>query len=222
MLDSVEVVFAGKEKKAKLLSENEKKIVAFHEVGHALVSALQKHTLPIQKITIIPRTDGALGYVWSVPDEEKQLETKKEMEEEIITLLAGRAAEAIKFDSVTNGASNDIEKATNIARTMITMYGMSEELGMVQLEGITGQYLDRRRVLNCSAETETKIDTEVRNKISVSYDKAYELLSQNVETLDAIAAVLIEKENLTGQEFMKLFEQYQNVALVNKSADLDL
>ena len=222
LLDSVEVVFAGKEKKAKLLSENEKKIVAFHEVGHALVSALQKHTLPIQKITIIPRTDGALGYVWSVPDEEKQLETKKEMEEEIITLLDGRAAEAIKFDSVTNGASNDIEKATNIARTMITMYGMSEELGMVQLEGITGQYLDRRRVLNCSAETETKIDTEVRNKISVSYDKAYELLSQNVETLDAIAAVLIEKENLTGQEFMKLFEQYQNVALVNKSADLDL
>ena len=222
LLDSVEVVFAGKEKKAKLLSENEKKIVAFHEVGHALVSALQKHTLPIQKITIIPRTDGALGYVWSVPDEEKQLVTKKEMEEEIITLLAGRAAEAIKFDSVTNGASNDIEKATNIARTMITMYGMSEELGMVQLEGITGQYLDRRRVLNCSAETETKIDTEVRNKISVSYDKAYELLSQNVETLDAIAAVLIEKENLTGQEFMKLFEQYQNVALVNKSADLDL
>ena len=222
LLDSVEVVFAGKEKKAKLLSENEKKIVAFHEVGHALVSALQKHTLPIQKITIIPRTDGALGYVWSVPDEEKQLETKKEMEEEIITLLAGRAAEAIKFDSVTNGASNDIEKATNIARTMITMYGMSEELGMVQLEGITGQYLDRRRVLNCSAETETKIDTEVRNKISVSYDKAYELLSQNVETLDAIAAVLIEKENLTGQEFMKLFEQYQNVALVNKSANLDL
>lgn len=222
LLDSVEVVFAGKEKKAKLLSEKEKKIVAFHEVGHALVSALQKHTLPIQKITIIPRTDGALGYVWSVPDEEKQLETKKEMEEEIITLLAGRAAEAIKFDSVTNGASNDIEKATNIARTMITMYGMSEELGMVQLEGITGQYLDRRRVLNCSAETETKIDTEVRNKIAVSYDKAYELLSQNVETLDAIAAVLIEKENLTGQEFMKLFEQYQNVTLVNKSADLDL
>lgn len=222
LLDSVEVVFAGKEKKAKLLSEKEKKIVAFHEVGHALVSALQKHTLPIQKITIIPRTDGALGYVWSVPDEEKQLETKKEMEEEIITLLAGRAAEAIKFDSVTNGASNDIEKATNIARTMITMYGMSEELGMVQLEGITGQYLDRRRVLNCSAETETKIDTEVRNKIAVSYDKAYELLSRNVETLDAIAAVLIEKENLTGQEFMKLFEQYQNVTLVNKSADLDL
>ena len=222
LLDSVEVVFAGKEKKAKLLSEKEKRIVAFHEVGHALVSALQKHTLPIQKITIIPRTDGALGYVWSVPDEEKQLETKKEMEEEIITLLAGRAAEAIKFDSVTNGASNDIEKATNIARTMITMYGMSEELGMVQLEGITGQYLDRRRVLNCSAETETKIDTEVRNKIAVSYDKAYELLSQNVETLDAIAAVLIEKENLTGQEFMKLFEQYQNVTLVNKSADLDL
>lgn len=222
LLDSVEVVFAGKEKKAKLLSEKEKKIVAFHEVGHALVSALQKHTLPIQKITIIPRTDGALGYVWSVPDEEKQLESKKEMEEEIITLLAGRAAEELKFDSVTNGASNDIEKATNIARTMITMYGMSEELGMVQLEGITGEYLDRRRVLNCSAETETKIDTEVRNKIKVSYDKAYKLLTDNAETLDAIAKVLIEKENLTGREFMELFEQYQNIKLDDNSAKLEL
>lgn len=222
LLDSVEVVFAGKEKKAKLLSEKEKKIVAFHEVGHALVSALQKHTLPIQKITIIPRTDGALGYVWSVPDEEKQLESKKEMEEEIITLLAGRAAEALKFDSVTNGASNDIEKATNIARTMITMYGMSEELGMVQLEGITGEYLDRRRILNCSAETETKIDTEVRNKIKASYDKAYELLADNTETLDAIAKVLIEKENLTGREFMELFEQYQNIKLDDNSAKLEL
>lgn len=221
LLDSVEVVFAGKEKKAKLLSPKEKQIVAFHEVGHALVSALQKNTLPIQKITIIPRTDGALGYVWSVPDEEKQLESKKEMEEEIVTLLAGRAAEELKFDSVTNGASNDIEKATNIARTMITMYGMSDKFGMVQLEGITGEYLDRRRVLNCSSETETKVDTEVKNMIKASYEKAYKLLKKNVETLDAIAKVLIEKENLTGQEFMKLFEKYQNVKLVDTSINLE-
>ncbi|MGN0152155.1 MAG: ATP-dependent zinc metalloprotease FtsH [Wujia sp.] len=221
LLDSVEVVFAGKEKKAKLLSAKEKQIVSYHEVGHALVSALQKNTLPIQKITIIPRTDGALGYVWSVPDEEKQLESKREMEEEIVTLLAGRAAEELKFDSVTNGAANDIEKATNIARTMITMYGMSDKFGMVQLEGITGEYLDRRRVLNCSSETETKVDTEVKNMIKASYDKAYKLLKKNVETLDAIAAVLIEKENLTGHEFMKLFEQYQKVKLQDASQRLE-
>ena len=213
LLDSVEVVFAGKEKKAKLLSPKEKRIVAYHEVGHALVSALQKNTVPIQKITIIPRTDGALGYVWNVPEEEKQLETKQEMEEEITTLLAGRAAEALKFDSVTNGASNDIEKATNIARTMVTMYGMSEKFGMVQLEGITGEYLDRRRVLNCSSETETKVDSEVKNMIKGFYEKAYKMLKKNVETLDAIAEVLIEKENLTGKEFMELFEKYQNVKL---------
>ncbi len=213
LLDSVEVVFAGKEKKAKLLSPKEKRIVSYHEVGHALVSALQKNTVPIQKITIIPRTDGALGYVWNVPEEEKQLESKQEMEEEIITLLAGRAAEELKFDSVTNGASNDIEKATNIARTMVTMYGMSDKFGMVQLEGITGEYLDRRRVLNCSSETETKVDTEVKNMIKSFYEKAFKMLKKNVETLDGIAEVLIERENLTGKEFMDLFEKYQNVKL---------
>lgn len=222
LLDSVEVVFAGKEKKAKLLSKKEKQIVAFHEVGHALVSALQKHTLPIQKITIIPRTDGALGYVWSVPEEERQLESKKEMEEEIVTLLAGRAAEELKFDSVTNGASNDIEKATNIARTMITMYGMSDKFGMVQLEGITGEYLDRRRVLNCSSETETKIDSEVRSKIKKAYDKAYKLLESNESTLDAIAGVLYEKENLTGREFMELFEKHQKIKLSDRSETQEL
>ncbi len=213
LIASVEIVFAGKEKKEKLLSPQEKKIVAFHEVGHALVAALQKNTIPIQRITIVPRTTGALGYVWQVPEEEKQLETKKEMEEEIITLLAGRAAEELKFDSVTNGASNDIEKATNLARTMVTMYGMSEKFGMVQLEGITGEYLDRRRVLNCSSETETKVDNEVKNMIKDAYEKAYKLLKKNVETLDAIAEVLIEKENLTGEEFMKLFEEHMNITL---------
>ena len=220
LIASVEVVFAGKEKKEKLLSPKEKQIVAFHEVGHALVAAIQKNTVPIQRITIVPRTSGALGYVWQVPEEEKQLETKKEMEEEIITLLAGRAAEELKFDSVTNGASNDIEKATNIARTMITMYGMSDKFGMVQLEGITGEYLDRRRVLNCSGETETKVDNEVKNMIKDAYEKAYKILKKNVSTLDAIAKVLVEKENLTGEEFMKLFEKHQKIKLANNSVDL--
>lgn len=219
LLASVEVVFAGKEKKEKLLSPKEKKIVAFHEVGHALVSALQKNTLPIQRITIVPRTTGSLGYVWQVPEEEKQLETKKELEEEIIICLAGRAAEELKFDSVTTGASNDIEKATNIARTMITMYGMSEKFGMVQLESVTGEYLDHRRVLNCSAETETKVDTEVKNIIKASYEKAYKLLKKNVNTLDAIAEVLIEKENLSGKEFMELYEKNQKVKLEEAKPD---
>lgn len=219
LLASVEVVFAGKEKKEKLLSAKEKKIVAYHEVGHALVSSLQKHTLPIQKITIVPRTDGALGYVWQVPDEEKQLKTKKELEEEIVICLAGRAAEALKFDSVTTGAANDIEKATNVARTMITMYGMSDSFGMVQLEGITGEYLDRRRVLNCSAKTEAKIDEEVSLMMKAFYDKAYSLLKDNIATLDAIAEVLIEKENLTGKEFMKLFEEHQGIKLAEREGD---
>lgn len=217
LIASVEVVFAGKEKKEKLLSPREKKIVAYHEVGHALVAALQKNTLPIQRITIVPRTSGALGYVWQVPEEEKQLQTKKEMEEDIVTFLAGRAAEELKFDSVTNGASNDIEKATSLARTMITMYGMSEKFGMVQLEGVTGEYLDNRRVLNCSSETETKVDTEVKNMMKASYEKAYKLLKKNMPTLDAIAGVLYEKENLSGKEFMELYEKYQNVKLNEES-----
>lgn len=219
LIASVEIVFAGKEKKEKLLSTKEKEIVAYHETGHALVSALQKNTLPIQRITIVPRTTGALGYVWQVPEDEKNLETKKEMEEQIVICLAGRAAEELKFDSVTTGASNDIEKATNIARTMITMYGMSDKFGMVQLEGITGEYLDRRRVLNCSAETETLVDIEVKEMIKAAYDKAFMLLKNNVETLDAIAKVLFEKENLDGKEFMELYEQYQNVKLEDKISE---
>ena len=196
LLESVEIVFAGKEKKGKLLTEKEKKVVAYHEVGHALVAALQKNTLPIQRITIVPRTSGALGYVWQVPEEEKQLQSKVELQEEIVICLAGRAAEELKFESVTTGASNDIEKATNIARTMITMYGMSDKFGMVQLEGITGEYLDRRRVLNCSTETEALVDAEVKNMIKESYDKAINLLKDNMVTLEAIAEVLLEKENL--------------------------
>ena len=213
LLESVEIVFAGKEKKGKLLTDKEKKVVAYHEVGHALVAALQKNTLPIQRITIVPRTSGALGYVWQVPEEEKQLQSKVELQEEIIICLAGRAAEELKFESVTTGASNDIEKATNIARTMITMYGMSEKFGMVQLEGITGEYLDRRRVLNCSTETEALVDAEVKNMIKESYDKALELLKDNMQTLEAIAEVLLEKENLSGQEFMELFKEHNGTEL---------
>lgn len=219
IIASVEIVFAGKEKKEKLLSPKEKEIVAYHETGHALVSALQKNTLPIQRITIVPRTTGALGYVWQVPEDEKNLETKKELEEQIVICLAGRAAEELKFDSVTTGASNDIEKATNIARTMITMYGMSEKFGMVQLEGVTGEYLDRRRVLNCSAETETQVDMEVKDMIKNAYEKAYMLLKNNIETLDAIAKVLYEKENLEGKEFMELYEEYQHTKLEYASVE---
>lgn len=222
LIQSVEIVFAGKEKKEKLLTPKEKMIVAYHEVGHALAAALQKNTLPIQRITIVPRTSGALGYVWQVPEEEKQLESKVELQEEIVICLAGRAAEELKFESITTGASNDIEKATNIARTMITMYGMSEKFGMVQLEGITGEYLDRRRVLNCSSETETLVDAEVKNMIKESYEKALTLLKSNMTTLEAIADVLIEKENLTGREFMELFEKYQNRKLEKSDNVIDL
>ncbi len=222
LLESVEIVFAGKEKKGKLLTDKEKKVVAYHEVGHALVAALQKNTLPIQRITIVPRTSGALGYVWQVPEEEKQLQSKVELQEEIVICLAGRAAEELKFESVTTGASNDIEKATNIARTMITMYGMSDKFGMVQLEGITGEYLDRRRVLNCSTETEALVDAEVKNMIKESYDKAINLLKDNMPTLEAIAEVLLEKENLSGQEFMELFKEHNGTELEMSENVIDL
>ena len=207
LFESVEVVFAGKEKKDRILSKQEKQIVAYHETGHALCIALQKHTEPVQKITIIPRTMGSLGYVMQVPEEEKYLNTQAEMEADIVTFLAGRAAEAIKFPSVTTGASNDIEQATNMARRMITMYGMSDEFGMVALESIQNRYLDGRSVMNCSEETATKIDDEVRRIIKESYQKAYDLLKANESVLDALAKFLIEKETITGKEFMKIYAE---------------
>ena len=207
LFESVEVVFAGKEKKDRILSKQEKKIVAYHETGHALCIALQKHTEPVQKITIIPRTMGSLGYVMQVPEEEKYLNTQAEMEADIVTFLAGRAAEAIKFPSVTTGASNDIEQATNMARRMITMYGMSDEFGMVALESVQNRYLDGRSVMNCSEETATKIDDEVRRIIKESYQKAYDLLKANESVLDALAKFLIEKETITGKEFMKIYAE---------------
>ncbi len=207
LFEAIEVVIAGKEKKDRILSKKEKEIVAYHETGHALCSALQKHTEPVQKITIIPRTKGSLGYVMHTPEEEKYLRSKDEMEADIVTFLAGRAAEAIKFPSVTTGASNDIEQATNIARSMITLYGMSDTFGMVALESIQSRYLDQNHVLNCSEETATKIDDEVRDIIKKSYDKAYQLLKENEHVLDALAQHLIEKENITGKEFTKIYQE---------------
>ena len=207
LLESVEVVFAGKEKKDRILSAEEKSIVAYHESGHALLTVLQKNTMPVQKITIVPRTGGALGYVWQTPEEERYLQTKTEMEAHIVIAMGGRAAEAIKFPSVTTGASNDIEQATREARAMVTMYGMSDKFGMVQLEAITGEYLDRRAVAQCSDETATKIDTEVKNIVNAAYEKAYRILKENEHVLDALATYLIEHETISGKEFMDIFNQ---------------
>lgn len=207
LFESVEVVIAGKEKKDRILNEEEKKIVAYHEVGHALASALQKHTEPVQKITIVPRTMGALGYVMHVPEEEKFLMRKDEMESELVTLLAGRAAEEIKFDTVTTGASNDMEKATAQARAMITQYGMSEKFGLVVLESVENRYLDGRPVLNCSDATASQVDEEVMKVLKNSYETALTLLRDNVDVLDKIAEFLIEKETITGKEFMEIFDE---------------
>ena len=207
LIESVEVVFAGKEKKNKILSDEEKRLVAYHETGHALMTVLQKNTVPVQKITIVPRTNGALGYVWQVPDEEKSLETQAELEADIVIACAGRAAEALKFPSVTTGAASDIQQATEKARKMVTMYGMSEKFGMVQLEGITGEYLDRRAVQQCSDETETKVDNEVRGIIKRAYARAFKALKKNEAILDAIAAFLYEHETITGKEFVDIYEK---------------
>ena len=207
LFEAVEQVLMGKEKKDRVMSKEERRIVSYHETGHALVAALQKNTEPVQKITIVPRTMGALGYVMQVPEEEKYLNSEKEMRENIIVFMAGRAAEKLKFDSVTTGASNDIEKATNIARRMITMYGMSDEFGPVALESVESQYLEGRTVLNCSEETAAKIDEAVMKVLKKAYEDAISLLSENMEVMDKLAAHLIEKETITGKEFMEIFRR---------------
>ena len=207
LFEAVEVVLVGKEKKDRIMSEEERKIVSYHEVGHALVSALQKDAEPVQKITIVPRTMGALGYVMQTPEEEKFLNTKKELEAMLVGALAGRAAEEIVFDTVTTGASNDIEQATKIARAMITQYGMSEKFGLIGLESIQSRYLDGRAVMNCGEATAAEIDTEVMGMLKKAYDEAKRLLSENREVLDKIAAFLIEKETITGKEFMEIFRK---------------
>lgn len=207
LLEAVEVVLVGKEKKDRILSQEERKIVSYHEVGHALVSALQKDSEPVQKITIVPRTMGALGYVMHVPEEEKFLNTKKELEAMLVGYLGGRAAEELVFDTVTTGAANDIEQATKVARAMITQYGMSERFGLMGLSETQNQYLDGRAVLNCGDATATEIDHEVMKLLKKSYDEAKRLLSENREVMDKIADFLIQKETITGKEFMKIFHE---------------
>ena len=203
--ESVEVVLVGKEKKDRILSAQERRIVSYHEVGHALVNALQKDAEPVQKITIVPRTMGALGYVMQVPEEEKYLNTQKELEAMLVGYLGGRAAEELVFDTVTTGAANDIEQATKVARAMITQYGMSQKFGLMGLATQENQYLSGRAVLNCGDDTATEIDHEVMQLLHYSYEEAKRLLSEHREALDKIAVYLIRRETITGKEFMKIF-----------------
>lgn len=213
LFESVEVVIAGKEKKDRVLGKEEKKIVAYHEVGHALVTALQKDAEPVQKITIVPRTMGSLGYVMQVPEEEKYLMSKDELIVRLVTLFGGRAAEEVVFSSITTGASNDIEKATKIARAMITQYGMSDKFGLMSLESVENQYLDGRTSLNCSDETAAAIDKEVMILLDSCYQKAKGLLQGNREALDKIADYLFEKETITGKEFMQIFNEVRGIEI---------
>ncbi|MBD5158314.1 MAG: ATP-dependent zinc metalloprotease FtsH [Butyrivibrio sp.] len=207
LFESVEVVIAGKEKKDRILSKEEKRMVAYHEVGHALITCLMKDAEPVQKITIVPRTMGSLGYTMQVPEEEKFLQTRDELVAKIVTLLGGRAAEEIVFNTVTTGASNDIERATKIARTMVAQYGMSDEFGVMGLESIESQYLDGRAVLNCSDKTSALLDEEVKRMLKEYYIKAKELLSANLMCLDRVSEYLIEKETITGREFMRIVNE---------------
>lgn len=211
LFEAVEVVLVGKEKKDRIMSQEERRIVSYHEVGHALVSALQKDAEPVQKITIVPRTMGALGYVMQTPEEEKFLNTKKELQAMLVGLLAGRAAEEVVFDTVTTGASNDIEKATSVARAMITQYGMSEKFGLIGLESIQNRYLDGRPVSNCGQQTASEIDEEVMKMLKDAYEEAKQLLRDHRQSLDRIAAFLIEKETITGKEFMEIFHEAEGI-----------
>ena len=221
LLESVEVVLVGKEKKDRILSAQERRIVSYHEVGHALVSALQKDSEPVQKITIVPRTMGALGYVMQVPEEEKYLNTQKELEAMLVGYLGGRAAEEIVFDSVTTGASNDIEQATKVARAMLTQYGMSKKFGLMGLATQENQYLNGRAVLNCGDNTATEVDHEVMELLRVSYEEAKRLISSHRKALDKIAAYLIRKETITGKEFMIIFRAVEKGMEVSDVLDAE-
>lgn len=211
LFEAVEVVLVGKEKKDRVMKPEERKIVSYHEVGHALVNALQKDAEPVQKITIVPRTMGALGYVLQVPEEEKYLNTKKEIEAMIVGFLGGRAAEEIVFDTVTTGAANDIQQATRITRAMITQYGMSDKFGMMGLESRESMYLDNGTRLNCSEQMAAEVDQEIMRILRESYEEAKRLLMENREALDKIAEYLIEKETITGKEFMKIFREVKGI-----------
>ena len=210
LFEAVEVVLVGKEKKDRILSQEERRIVSYHEVGHALIAAVQKDAEPVQKITIVPRTMGALGYVMQVPEEEKYLNTKKELEAMIVTMLGGRAAEELVFDTVTTGAANDIEKATGLARAMITQYGMSDRFGLMGLAKTQDMYLSGRTVMECGDETATEVDHEVMKQLKLAYEKAKQILAENREALDQIAAHLIERETITGKEFMEIFRRVRD------------
>lgn len=219
LLEAVEVVLVGKEKKDRILSAQERKIVSYHEVGHALVSALQKDAEPVQKITIVPRTMGALGYVMQVPEEEKYLNTKKELEAMLVGYLGGRAAEELVFDTVTTGAANDIEQATKVARAMITQYGMSEKFGLMGLATQENQYLSGRAVLNCGDDTATEVDHKVMVLLHNSYEEAKRLIGGHREALDKIADYLIRRETITGKEFMKIFRAVERGLEIPENLD---
>ena len=219
LMEAVEVVIAGKEKKDRILGEEEKRIVAYHEVGHAVTIAVQKHSEPVQKITIVPRTMGALGYTMQMPEEERYLMSKEQMLSELVGLFGGRAAEEVVFQSVTTGASNDIERATAIARAMVTQYGMSETFGLMGLESIENRYLDGRAVMNCSDATGAMVDEEVKNILKDAYDKAVSIIRENREAMDEIAAFLLEKETISGKEFMEIFNRHQKNTAEENAAE---
>lgn len=211
LFEAVEVVLVGKEKKDRIMNQKERKIVSYHEVGHALIAALQKNSEPVQKITIVPRTMGALGYVMYVPEEETYLKSKEELEDKLIGLFGGRAAEEVVFGSVTTGAYNDIEKATSIARAMVTQYGMSEKFGLIGLASTEDRYLSGRTVMNCGDDTATEVDKEIMDMLKTAYQTAKSMLSENRALMDKLAAFLIEKETITGKEFMKIFREEKGI-----------
>ena len=211
LFNAVEQVLVGKEKKDRIMSAEERKIVSYHEVGHALITALQKNSEPVQKITIVPRTMGALGYVMQVPEEEKYLNSKEELENMIVSLLGGRAAEEVVFGDVTTGAANDIEKATSIAKNMITRFGMSDRFGLAGFATVESQYLEGRTAMNCSDQTAAAIDEEIVKMLKKAYEQAKDLLSDNRELMDKLAGYLIEKETITGKEFMKIFRAEKGI-----------
>ncbi|MDD6734000.1 MAG: ATP-dependent zinc metalloprotease FtsH [Lachnospiraceae bacterium] len=213
LFNAVEIVLVGKEKKDRVLSEQERRIVSYHEVGHALISTLQKNSEPVKKITIVPRTMGALGYVMHVPEEEKYLNSKEELHDMLVGLLGGRAAEEVVFGSITTGASNDIEKATNIARSMVTRYGMSEKFGLIGLETVESRYLDGRTSMNCADRTAAEVDTEVMKILKECYDEAVKMLSENRDIMDKLAEFLIQKETITGHEFMEIYCKEKGIPL---------
>ena len=211
LFEAVEQVLVGKEKKDRIMSQEERKIVSYHEVGHALISALQKNSEPVQKITIVPRTMGALGYVMHVPEEEKYLQTEAELHDRLVSLLGGRAAEEIVFGNVTTGAANDIEQATNIASNMITRFGMSKRFGLMGLATVESEYLGGGAKLTCSDRTAADVDTEIMELLKTCYEEAKEMLSGNRELMDKLAAHLIEKETISGKEFMKIYRQEKGI-----------